>query len=72
MLTAEEYSKYRGSGHYSIDDGVDVAARAGVGCLVLFGHHPDRSDAEIDQILAVCSGNSLQVDAAREGSEYAL
>ena len=32
-----------------------------------------RSDAEIDQILAVCSGNSrLQVDAAREGSEYTL
>ena len=48
------------------------AGRAGVGRLVLFGHHPDRSDTEIDQLLAACSGNGLQVDAAREGSEYTL
>ena len=72
MLTAEEYPSHRGSGHCSIDDGIDVAGRAGVGRLVLFGHHPDRSDTEIDQILAACSGNGLQVDAAREGSEYTL
>jgi len=72
MLTYEEYPKHRGSGHCSIDDGVDIAARAKVGRLVLFSHHPDRSDAEINTILAACSGNGVAVDAGREGTEYAL
>lgn len=72
MLTADEYPSHRGRGHCSIDDGVDIATRAKVGRLVLFSHHPDRSDAEIDLILAACSGNGVEVDAGREGAEYAL
>ena len=72
VLTAEVYFNYRGSGYCSIDDGIDVATHVGVRRLVLFGHHPDRNDAEIDQILATCSGNSLQVGTARKGSEYIL
>ena len=72
MLTSEEYPKHRGRGHCSIDDGVDIAVRAKVGRLVLFSHHPDRSDAEIDTILVACLGNGVAVDAGREGTEYAL
>jgi phosphoribosyl 1,2-cyclic phosphodiesterase len=72
MLTSEEYPKHRGRGHCSIDDGIDIAVRAKVGRLVLFSHHPDRSDTEIDTILAACSGNGVAVDAGREGTEYAL
>lgn len=72
MLTAAEYPSHRGRGHCSIDDSVDIATRAEVGRLVLFSHHPDRSDAEIDVILESLAGNDLEVDAGREGSEYAL
>jgi len=72
MLTADEYPSHRGRGHCSIDDGVDIATRAAVGRLVLFSHHPDRSDAEVDAILKACSGNGVEVDAARERSEYTL
>ena len=72
MLTADEYPSHRGRGHCSIDDGVDIATRAAVGRLVLFSHHPDRSDAEVDAILKACWGNGVEVDAARERSEYTL
>ena len=72
MLTADEYPQHRGRGHCSIDDGVDIAVRAKVGRLVLFSHHPDRSDPEIENIVTTCSGNGVEVEAGREGSEYVL
>jgi phosphoribosyl 1,2-cyclic phosphodiesterase len=52
---------------------VRLAAEARVERLVLFHHHPDRSDAAVDRIvdearaLAVSLGSDLRVLAAAEG-----
>ena len=72
MLKAEEYPDHLGQGHCSIDDGIDIASRAAVGKLILFSHHPDRSDVEIDAMLKAATGNGIAIDAASEGTEYTL
>ena len=52
QFTPEEYRDHKGWGHSSWEVGVEVAARAGVGTLVLTHHAATRTDTEIDSILA--------------------
>ena len=70
--TTDEYPERRGRGHSSAQDAVDIARRAEARRLVLFHHHPDRSDGAIDDLVRSCESTDLQVDAAREGAEYTL
>lgn len=78
MYTGAEYMEHRGWGHSSYRDAVDFAIAAEVGTLVLFHHEPDRSDAALDEMLALCHtmveerGGAVRVIAAAEGMSLAL
>ncbi|MFT5088969.1 MAG: phosphoribosyl 1,2-cyclic phosphodiesterase [Candidatus Latescibacterota bacterium] len=68
----EEYETKCGRGHSSPRHAVDTALRAKARRLVLFNHHPERTDTEIDTIAATYTSDTLLVEAAREGCEYNL
>lgn len=66
-------AEYRpGCGHASDGDAVALAREAGVRRLVLFHHHPDRSDQEIDAVVAGHQGAGLAVEGARQGQVFNL
>jgi len=75
MYTPEEYERHRGWGHSSDTKAVELAADAAIQRLVLYHHHPERSDDELDARVAVCRalaaarGVTLDVVAAAEGLE---
>jgi len=74
MYTAEEYERHRGWGHSRYEDVVDLALDAGVHRLVLYHHHPERSDIAMSEQMAACQervrarGARLEVLAAAEGT----
>jgi phosphoribosyl 1,2-cyclic phosphodiesterase len=55
-------------GHSVVDDAVALAARAGVGRLVLTHHAPDRTDDELDALADHLAGAPLPVSLAAEGA----
>jgi phosphoribosyl 1,2-cyclic phosphodiesterase len=73
MYRADEYRNFVGWGHSTYEDAVELALEASVGRLVLFHHHPERTDDEVDQCVASCRalvqarGARLDVIAAAEG-----
>jgi phosphoribosyl 1,2-cyclic phosphodiesterase/CheY-like chemotaxis protein len=75
---ADEYSEHVGWGHTCYEDGVDLAIKAGVRRLILFHHDPVHDDAWVRQMVekarrqASKSGSSIEIEAAREGSEILL
>ena len=68
-----EYERHRGWGHSTYSDALSLALDAGVRHLVLFHHHPDRDDDELDRRVAECreaaraAGSALEVSGAAEG-----
>jgi len=60
-------------GHSAADYAVELGRRAGVRTVLLFHHDPDRTDAELDTLVAACdsaierAGTGLCVFAAMEG-----
>lgn len=76
--TASEYERHRGWGHSAYDDVVRLALDAHVEQLVLFHHHPERADDEIDRqvqycrALATAQQSSLHVVAAAEGMSLTI
>jgi ribonuclease BN (tRNA processing enzyme) len=78
MFTAEDYQRIPHYGHSRPMDAVDVCAEAGVARLALFHHAPERTDAEVDAILAETravadkTAKKLEVVAAYEGLEVEL
>jgi phosphoribosyl 1,2-cyclic phosphodiesterase len=75
MFTPEDYQRMPHYGHSRPADAVDVCAEAGATKLALFHHAPERTDAEVDAILAEArnmtakSAPGLDVVAAYEGLE---
>jgi ribonuclease BN (tRNA processing enzyme) len=73
MYTAEEYDHFRGWGHSTYDEAVELALEGGVERLVLYHHKPERSDDEVDRRADACrafvaqEGGSLEIVAAAEG-----
>jgi phosphoribosyl 1,2-cyclic phosphodiesterase len=73
MYSSEEVEQRRGWGHSSHIEATDLALEAGVQTLALFHHNPDRTDAEIDAMVAECErhvahrGGALRVLGAAEG-----
>lgn len=73
MYTAAEYDRRRGWGHSTYLDAVALALDGEVETLALFHHAPERSDGEVDAIVAECRahvarrGGELDVIAAAEG-----
>lgn len=73
-----EYQSHVGWGHGCLDDVVTLALFAGAKQLHLFHHDPDHDDAQITRMvnwardLVALHGDSLIVEAAREGLEVVL
>ncbi len=73
MYTDGELLSHRGWGHSSALEATRFAMECDAGMLVLFHHHPDRTDDAVDAIVQECrrlvsaSGGSLRVIAAWEG-----
>jgi phosphoribosyl 1,2-cyclic phosphodiesterase len=73
--TDAEYASRRGWGHSTDTAALRLAIEAGVRTLVLFHHAPERSDAEIDAMLARCrraAAGRVEVLAAAEGMEIEI
>jgi len=64
VYTPDEYEHTRSWGHSTFVDALELALRARVKALGLFHHHQDRTDDEIDALVAACSDR-----IAREGAE---
>ncbi|HEX6965811.1 MAG TPA: MBL fold metallo-hydrolase [Gemmatimonadaceae bacterium] len=69
--TAQEYDAHRGWGHSHYGDVVELALDAEVEQLVLFHHHPERSDEDLDQWAAICRARVRECDGALEVSAAA-
>jgi phosphoribosyl 1,2-cyclic phosphodiesterase len=78
MFTPEDYQRIPHYGHSRPMDAVEVCGEAGASRLALFHHAPERTDAEVDAILADTraaagkSARNLDVVAAYEGLELEL
>jgi ribonuclease BN (tRNA processing enzyme) len=74
-FTESEYHNRRGWGHGTIDQAVELARAANVNRLLLFHHHPDRTDQQmraIEEALARehrGAGSNVHIEAAVEGRE---
>lgn len=75
MFTEEEYASREGWGHSTFRQTLEFAISAGVKRIMFFHHAPERSDAELNRILAryreetAERGLEIQVDAAFEGKQ---
>jgi len=71
--TPEEYEKVKGYGHSTYTEALDLALRAGVKRFALFHHNRDRTDQQIDNLVADCrarvgaSGSDMEVLAMAVG-----
>ena len=78
MFTPQDYQKFPHYGHSRPRDAIDVCREAGAARLILFHHAPERSDAEVDAILADARidaqrlRGAFTLDAAYEGMELEL
>lgn len=78
MFTPEDYKKMPHFGHSRPSDAIEICREAGVKKLVLFHHAPERSDIEVDAMLATArieaarSGAKLDIVAAYEGLDVNL
>ena len=78
QYTDTEYESHVGWGHGSVSSAVSLALDAEVRRILLFHHDPNHDDEMLDKMveharaLAAKSGESLEVEAAREGTEILL
>jgi phosphoribosyl 1,2-cyclic phosphodiesterase len=78
MFTAEDYRSLPHYGHSRPSDAIEICHDAGAKMLALYHHAPERSDAEVDSMLADArrvsadAARELQVVAAYEGLDVAL
>lgn len=66
-FTTSEATAYVGWGHSSASEAAELAAECGAERLLLFHHHPDRWDDEVER-MAIAVG----AEAAAEGETYAI
>jgi len=71
QYTAEEYPRYRGWGHSTLEYVVDLARAGSVRRLAMFHHDPNRHDDALDQLVARARARAhadpIDVLAAAEG-----
>ncbi|WP_084175123.1 MBL fold metallo-hydrolase [Afifella pfennigii] len=65
--TDEEYRNYVGWGHSTWQEALKLAEKAGVRQPVLFHHHPERSDDDLDALRATIRTRFAMAEIAREG-----
>ncbi len=68
----DEYPAQQGLGHSCPQQAVDVACRAGAKRLILFNHHPARTDDALDATVKALSHVPMPIEAGCEGGEYIL
>lgn len=70
-----EMSAKRGWGHSTVDEACRLGVAAQVKHLVLFHHDPERTDRDVDAIVAGCRARmkgAVEVSAAAEGMTFAF
>ncbi len=74
QFTPEEYKVRPHWGHSCPEDAIEIARAAGAKGVVLFHHAPERTDDQIDELLAAHRKTTpdLQLLAAAEGMEITL
>jgi phosphoribosyl 1,2-cyclic phosphodiesterase len=72
MFDAAEYPGFVGWGHSTWQEGLELADRAGVRVPIIFHHHPDRTDDEIDAYAEEARRRHPGVIFARQGMEIPL
>jgi ribonuclease BN (tRNA processing enzyme) len=78
MFTADDYRQAPHFGHSRPSDAIEICRDAGARTLALFHHAPERSDAEVDGMLAEArrvaaeAARGLRVVAAYEGMDLRL
>lgn len=66
-FTPDELGQGRGMGHSTWSDALQAARSSGAKKVVLFHHHPLRTDEQIDAIVRQARAEFPAVEAAREG-----
>ncbi len=76
MYTSDELERYRGWGHSSNLEAIEIATEAGVKQLVMFHHRPEHDDDQVDIMVQetqeAAAGSGVDVVAAHEGMEITL
>jgi ribonuclease BN (tRNA processing enzyme) len=75
MYTEEEYQTKIGWGHSSTEHVIQIARRASIKKLYLFHHHPEHSDAFLEQMLQDVkqrNKEAFEILLATQGMEYEL
>jgi phosphoribosyl 1,2-cyclic phosphodiesterase len=70
--TAAELPPRAAFGHSAADYAVGLGERAGARRVLLFHHDPDRTDDDLDAIVAGFEGRAVAVDGAAEGAAIQL
>jgi phosphoribosyl 1,2-cyclic phosphodiesterase len=71
-MEAEYESLRKGWGHSTWYAAVQAARAAEVKCLVLFHHHPEHTDDELDKVLEIARAEFPETKIASEGLELPL
>ena len=72
MFDDSEYNAHVGWGHSTWQEGLKLAGRAGVRIPVIFHHHPDRTDSQLDAYAAEAERLHPGAVFARQGAEIRL
>ena len=72
QFEASEFPGVDYLGHASVEYAISLARHAGADTLALYHHAPDRTDAEIDRIVANARESGLQLFGASESTEMDL
>ena len=72
QYTSEEFPARADFGHSAIEYAIGLGRKAGAKSVMLFHHDPDRTDDDLDQIVASLNGTKPKVSAAAEGSVIEL
>jgi phosphoribosyl 1,2-cyclic phosphodiesterase len=68
QITRADFAERSSGGHSAVEYAIGLAQEAGAKRLLLFHHDPQRSDDQIDAIVAAHRRESLPVEAAAEGA----
>jgi ribonuclease BN (tRNA processing enzyme) len=72
QYTPEEFPRFKGYGHSTWEEAVNVARECNVKHLVLFHHDPNRDDQAISSIVDQARAHFANTDGAREGLVLAI
>lgn len=67
-----ELERHRGWGHSTLEEGLSLAARAGIGRTLLYHHQPELDDEALEARDTLASAASDRVSLARQGMVWRL